>query len=259
MRLLLLSALFILGTDLLGQQLNSIGVDLPYADSLLRFPDENLDSARQAFFHEADGLKSDHKSGLAILKKRYLGENILGEVPKKRPNEMRDGAFIERVRPGVTMQFFGKGNKIQVDLNPYVGYLTGKLTAGLGWTHRIAFYAKQMWFTNNSPMFGPRAFCDFKIGKGFSPRAEFEYMNTLIPPTILKINSEIKYSQWVPGAFVGMKKEYQLFRDVKGTGMVMFRLFNPDHKSPYADVINIRVGFEFPLKKKPEQLQPDSQ
>jgi hypothetical protein len=32
--------------------------------------------------------------------------------------------------------------------------------------------------------------------------------------------------------------------------MVMFRLFNPDHKSPYVDVVNVRVGFEFPMKKK---------
>jgi hypothetical protein len=115
-----------------------------------------------------------------------------------------------------------------------------------------------LWFTNHSPVYGPRAFGEFKIGKGFSPRAEFEYMNTLIPPSILKINSEIKYTQWVPGAFVGMKKEYQFFRNVKGTGMVMFRLFNPDHKSPYADVINVRVGFEFPMKKKPKQANAES-
>ena len=29
----------------------------------------------------------------------------------------------------------------------------------------------------------------------------------------------------------------------------MARLFDPDHKSPYADVLNVRFGFEFPLKK----------
>jgi hypothetical protein len=30
----------------------------------------------------------------------------------------------------------------------------------------------------------------------------------------------------------------------------MFRLINTDHKSPYPDVVNVRVGFEFPQKKR---------
>jgi len=30
----------------------------------------------------------------------------------------------------------------------------------------------------------------------------------------------------------------------------MVRVFDPHHKSPYADVLNVRFGFEFPIKKK---------
>jgi hypothetical protein len=56
--------------------------------------------------------------------------------------------------------------------------------------------------------------------------------------------------QWVWGAFVGMKKEYKFIKSVKGTALVMVRLYNPEHKSPYADVLNVRFGFEFPMKKK---------
>ena len=47
-----------------------------------------------------------------------------------------------------------------------------------------------------------------------------------------------------------MKKEYKFIKNVKGTALVMVRLFNPDHKSPYADVLNVSFGFEFPMKKK---------
>ncbi len=32
--------------------------------------------------------------------------------------------------------------------------------------------------------------------------------------------------------------------------MVMTRLINPHHKSPYADVLNVRFGFEFPDEEK---------
>jgi len=51
-----------------------------------------------------------------------------------------------------------------------------------------------------------------------------------------------KYFSW-------FKKEYRLVKNVKGTAFVMFNLYNPEHKSPYGDVLNTRFGFEFPLKK----------
>jgi hypothetical protein len=250
--------------------------DLPSADGALEemtkspvplptSPDAAKDQAQQQVQQAVNHFAGKEKQlqeamdKMSKLKKKYSSLNSLSEIPKKRPNEMRGKPLIERILPGLAMQFAGKGDEIYMDLNPYAGYrFTGRLTAGLGWNHRIAFDTKNMWFTNNSPVYGPRAFGEFKIGKGFSPRAEFEYMNTLIPPSILKINSEIKYMQWVPGAFIGMKKEYQFFRNVKGTGMVMFRLFNPSHKSPYADVINVRVGLEFPMKKKVKQPKAES-
>jgi hypothetical protein len=47
-----------------------------------------------------------------------------------------------------------------------------------------------------------------------------------------------------------MKKDYTIYKNIKGTAMVMGRLFNRDHKSPYADVLNVRFGFELPMKKE---------
>jgi hypothetical protein len=58
------------------------------------------------------------------------------------------------------------------------------------------------------------------------------------------------HREWIWGAFAGIKKEYKLIRNVNGTASVMMRLYNPNRKSPYTDVVNARFGFEFPVKKK---------
>jgi hypothetical protein len=74
-------------------------------------------------------------------------------------------------------------------------------------------------------------------------------MNTTVP-SITHIHTVDPYErEWVWGVFTGLKKEYRIIKNVKGTAMVMMRLFNPDRKSPYSDVVNVRFGFEFPLSK----------
>lgn len=57
-------------------------------------------------------------------------------------------------------------------------------------------------------------------------------------------------NEWVWGAFAGMKKEYKLIKNVKGTAMVMARLYNPQHKSPCADVLNVRSVSSFREEQK---------
>jgi hypothetical protein len=52
------------------------------------------------------------------------------------------------------------------------------------------------------------------------------------------------------GVFAEVKKQYKFIRNVTGTALIMLRLFNPSHKSPYADVLNVRFGFEFQIKEK---------
>lgn len=70
-------------------------------------------------------------------------------------------------------------------------------------------------------------------------------MNTMVPPSTITTSLDPEQREWVWGAFVGLKKEYRFFKNVKGTAMIMTRIFNPDRKSPYADVLNVRFGFEF--------------
>jgi hypothetical protein len=76
-------------------------------------------------------------------------------------------------------------------------------------------------------------------------------MNAFVPPFTKPATIDQGTRQWVWGVFVGMKKEYRFLKVVKGTTAVMVRVFDPKHKSPYGDMVNARIGFEFPMKKKP--------
>jgi len=188
---------------------------------------------------------------MSKLKQKYSSLNSLSEIPKKRPNEMRGKPFVERLVPGIALQIQKRGDDLMVDFNPYAGYrLSGKLTTGLGWNQRVGYNTSFNHFSPEVRVFGPRAFGEYKLGKGFSPRLEAEVMNTFVPPLIRTISNEPGDRQWVPGVFVGMKKEFRIAKGVRGTSMVMLRTFNSGHRSPYADVLNVRFGFEFPMKKK---------
>ena len=138
-----------------------------------------------------------------------------------------------------------------VDFNPYAGYrFTGRITAGLGWNQRVPYNIDAAKFSSDERIYGPRIFGEFKLWKGFSPRAEIEVMNTSIPPYTGTPTVDPSRREWVWGTFVGIKKDYKFFKNIKGTAMVMMRLYNPDYKSPYGDVVNARFGFEFPMKKR---------
>jgi hypothetical protein len=144
-----------------------------------------------------------------------------------------------------------KKEMTSVDFNPYAGYrFTGRTTAGVGWNQRIAYNLDKKLFNPEARVFGPRIFGEYKLWKGFSPRLEGEVMNTTVPPSTITTSLDPGQREWVWGAFVGLKKEYRFFKNVKGTALIMARIFNTDHKSPYADVLNVRFGFEFPMKKK---------
>ncbi|MBL0745092.1 hypothetical protein [Chryseolinea lacunae] len=188
---------------------------------------------------------------VAKYKKKYGSLNSLSDIPKKRPNEMRGKPWYERVVPGIAMQIQKKGEDVMVDFNPYAGYrFTGRLTAGAGWNQRVAYNTERRYFDHASRIYGPRVFGEYKLWKGFSPRLEVETMNTYVPPLSRLTLPDQGQREWVWGVFVGVKKEYRFIKNVKGTALIMLRTFDPHHKSPYGDVLNVRFGFEFPMKKK---------
>jgi len=212
------------------------------------------EQARKVAVDHFAGKEEQLKAAMQKMSKyktKYSSIKNISEITKKPPNAMKGKAFIERIVPGIGIQMHKKGDDLMVDFNPYVGYrVTGRITAGPGWNQRVAYNMDHRLFSPGARIFGPRLFGEFKLGKGFSPRAEVEVMNTKIPPSTITPAIDPESREWVWGAFVGIKKEYKIFKRVKGTAYVMTRLFDPNHKSPYADVLNVRFGFEFPMKKK---------
>ena len=193
---------------------------------------------------------------VAKYKKQYASVNDISKLPKKRPNEMKDKPLIERLVPGIAIQIQKEGEDLLVDFNPYVGYrFMGRITGGLGWNQRVAYNTKQNYFNSKATIYGPRAFGEYNLWKGFCPRAEVEVMNAVVPPLTKPATIDLGNRQWVWGVFVGLKKDYRFIGGVRGTAMIMTRLFDPHHKSPYADVINARFGFEFPMKKKQAEIK----
>ena len=207
----------------------------------------------QAIDHFAGQQEQLNKAMQSISKYKQKFSTIgsLNDIPKKVPNEMKGKPLIERIVPGLAFQLQKKNDDVLLDINPYLAYrFTKRFSSGVGWNQRVGYNTdKNTWSPNKSKIYGPRIFFEYKLGKGFSPRLEMEVMNTFVPPYI-KINpTDPGNREWVWGLFVGMKKDYTLYKKIKGTAMVMLRPFDPHRKSPYADVVNARFGFEFPMKK----------
>jgi hypothetical protein len=135
-----------------------------------------------------------------------------------------------------------------IDLNPSLTWLLSRhIAAGAGWNERIAF-AKWNKLSPSDRIYGPRLFGSYNFKKGFSAKAEIEKMNTLIPNSTLSTDAGTR--QWVWSAFVGIKKDYKFIGKVNGNVQILYNIYDDHDNSPYFERLNIRMGFEFPMKKK---------
>ena len=186
---------------------------------------------------------------LAKYKKKYESVQSLADLPKKLPNPMHDKPFIERLIPGIAIQIHREDAWL-FDFNPYFGYrISGKLTAGIGWNQRIAYNFDEMEFQARQKIFGPRTYGEFLVAKGFSARLELEYMKTDVPSQFSSGHTDEQGREWVFSTMAGLKKDYTFLKSVKGTVMLLYNLYDPHHRSPYGEKLNMRFGFEFPIKK----------
>ncbi len=190
---------------------------------------------------------------LTKLKKKYDQVTSLTDLKKRPPNPMKGKPFIERIVPGVALQI-QKSSTFLVDFNPYLTWLFSRhISAGAGWNDRLAF-AKWNQLSPTDRIYGPRVFGTYNFKKGFSAKAEIEKMNTLIPQSTLSTDAGTR--QWVWSAFVGIKKDYKFIKSVNGNVQILYNLYDDHDNSPYFERLNVRVGFEFPMKKKATSKKP---
>lgn len=189
---------------------------------------------------------------LSKLKKKYSSVQSIHNLPKRPPNAMKGKPFIERLVPGVWLQFQLRDNWL-VDVNPYAGYkISGRFIAGLGWNQRVAYDNKKGNFVNHNRIFGPRAFFDARLGRGFIAHVEQEAMNTFVPFNS-RGNQTDGAREWVWSTTLGLKKTYKIYKNLSGTVLIHYNLYNPRFRAPYLDKLNSRMGFEYKLRKKPKK------
>lgn len=223
----------------------------PNPEQLKQVVIEQVEQPAVDHFAGKEELLAETMAKISKLKRKYGSLNSLSEIPKRRPNEMRGKPIIERLLPQVVFQVYTRNDDVLVDWANYIGWrFTGRLTSGAGWNHRIGYSTEKNYFHNQKRVYGPRVFTEYKWVRGFKPRVEVEYMRTFIPPNGSGSNQDPPIQQWVPAVFMGLNKEYNFFGNVRGTSQVMFRIAGDKYKSPYNDIVNVRFGFEFPMKRK---------
>jgi len=184
---------------------------------------------------------------MSKVKSKYGEVKSLADLPKRPPNPMKGKPFIERLVPGMTLQF-QKAANFMVDVNPVIAYrINGHFNAGLGWNERYSFL-KWNKLSPSDRIYGPRVFTNYSIKKGFGVKAEVEKMNAVIP--LSSFTPDAGSRQWVWSVFVGLKKDYKLIGKVNGNVQILYNIYDDHDNSPYSDRLNVRMGFEFPMKKK---------
>lgn len=187
---------------------------------------------------------------MSKYKQKYSSVNSLKDLKdEKHHNELKGKPLRERLVPALTLQF-QSWQDFMLDINPSVGYkLNPKILVGLGWNQRIAFNASDRTFNRYSNVHGIRSYGEYTLKKGFGIRLDLECMNTPLKNRDL-ITDAPPQRDWVWSALVGIKQRYPIYKKLKGNAQFMYNVFDKDHRSPYTDRLNWRIGLEFTVKKK---------
>ncbi len=184
------------------------------------------------------------------LKSKYSSVTSLADLPKRPPNPMKGRKWYERLVPSLTLQV-QKSDYLFVDLNPALGWrFNGYLTAGAGWNDRVGING-YLQYSVSGRVYGPRLFTEVGLSRGFAVRADGELMNTMMSTSVTSESGR----EWVPGIFAGIKKDYRLFKNVRGNIQVLYNLYDDHGNSPYPDRLVMRVGMQFRSGGKNKRIQ----
>jgi hypothetical protein len=220
---------------------------------------KNMENAKQQVVTMAKKAAVDHFAGkqeqlkaameeISKYKQKFASASSIKDLPKRPPNAMKGKPFVERLVPGLYFQYQQK-NFYLIDVNPYFGYkISGTFITGLGWNHRYAYGKRNQTSNLNWRIFGPRGYVDVKLGKGFIAHLEGECMNAFVPSTLAG-NPGDGEREWVWSFMTGLKKEYKLYKNLKGIALIQYNWFNRYYKAPYLDRFNSKIGFEYTIKK----------
>jgi hypothetical protein len=237
------------GEGMLGQA-NQFTDSTAMQNKMKELVKEQIMSAAQDHFVGKQEVLKQAMEKMSKLKGKYSDVKSMAELPKKLPNPLKGKPFIERLVPGVTFQI-QTANYFLLDVNALILYrITPRLSVGAGWNQRLPFDKLEV--KKEGRVYGPRAAIELKWTKGINFRFLPEIMNTMIPPALaLRQGIDPAYREWVPSAFVGIKKDFTVYKKIKGNTEVLYNLYDPKYYSPYGNRLALRFGFELAIKKKP--------
>ncbi|MBX2916851.1 MAG: hypothetical protein KF856_16400 [Cyclobacteriaceae bacterium] len=223
---------------------------IPDSAALANMAKEQLLNAAQDHFAGKEAVLQQAMDKMSKLKNKYSEVKSLAELPKRLPNPLKGKPFIERLVPGVSFQI-QKSQFLLVDVNPTILYkIRPRLSAGAGWNERLPFDGWKIQ-GGNERVYGPRMVVQFLWTKGITFRLQPEVMNTTIPPLLASsLGLDPSYRKWITSVFAGIKKEFTVYKSIKGNSELLYNFRDKDGMSPYADKVNVRFGFEFPIKKR---------
>ena len=234
------------GTALLGTNpMDSAAL----ADKAKAIVKEQVMNEAKNHFEGKQEVLQQAMSKMSKLKSKYADVKSMADLPKKLPNPLKGKPFIERLVPALTFQI-QKSDYFLLDVNPMLMYrFRPRISAGAGWNYRLPF--DDLKVRTKESVYGPRLAFEFKWTKGINFRLLPEIMNTTIPPMVAQVKGvDPAYREWVGSLFVGIKKDFKAFKQIKGNTEILYNLYDPDGMSPYGDKLSVRFGFEFPMKKK---------
>ncbi len=187
-------------------------------------------------------------SSMSTVKSKYEEVQSMAELPKRLPNPLHGKSLSERIIPGITFQI-QKSGLFLLDINPMIMYrILLRFSVGVGWNQRLPIEGWSI--LKQERIYGPRAAFEVKWQKGIYFRFLPEIMNMTIPERMTQATGvDVAHRQWVGSLFFGIKKEYTVYRQMKGNTEVLYNLLESDGLSPYGDRFALRFGFDFPMKK----------
>lgn len=239
------------------------GVVTEYTENIAQLQDP--EAMKQLAAQEAKKVAIDHFAGkeevlqkamdeMSKYKRKYEQFSGVKDKSNRFRNAMKTKPLIERFFPGVYLQYQASSDRL-FDINPYINYrVSGQFIAGLGWNERFGYQGSSGAWNATSRLYGPRGLFGINLARGFIAQLEFEYMRTTVPFRVNQNTGETS-RDWVFGFAAGLKKDYRIYKNLYGTVLIQYNLYNPRFRSSYVDRLNSRIGFEYKLQKAKKSIK----
>lgn len=237
------------------QNVDGVG-ELKAQQNQMEMPSLDQAKAKQRYLQMAKQSAMQHFAGkfdqvdnamnnMSKLKKKYSSVQSIKNLPKRKPNEMRDKPFVERLVPAFNLQLMQR-NVWMLDFNPSLGYrFNSHFSTGIGWVQRWGYNFDSNEYAYEERMYGPRVYGEYELKQGFTFKLESDYVNALVRTLF----DDPIGRDWVWNLKAGIKKEYRINKKINGNIQALYNVIDPDKRSPYPR-FNIRIGFDFGLKKR---------